>query len=57
MPPKLMSWYWQQYALACSLACLYGVELSLEQFCASRLLEQPEFEELAERFAVLDGCK
>jgi hypothetical protein len=56
MPPKTLRYWWDQYAAAYALACVYGVELSLEQFCAARLLEPGDRDELSEKFEVFDRC-
>jgi hypothetical protein len=45
MPVKQLKWWEGEFLRACGLACLYGVELSVDQFCASRGLE-PEDRDL-----------
>lgn len=39
MSPKALRWWEGEFLRACGLACLYGIELSVDQFCASRGIE------------------
>lgn len=50
MPPKILRWYASLWDRACVLACLYGCELTLEQFCASHGLESEEKDLLLDYF-------
>lgn len=55
MPPKTLRWWWDQWNDACALACLYGCELSLDQFCAARGLEEMERNQLITYFAAVEA--
>lgn len=55
MPPKTLRWWWDQWNDACALACVYGCELSLDQFCASRGLEEMERNQLLVYFAAVEA--
>ena len=52
MPPKTIRYWEQEFHKACLLACLYKVELSLDQFCAARGLEEEERDLLQEWFDI-----
>ena len=55
MPPKTLKWWWVEWNNACALACLYGCDLSLDQFCAARGLAEPERDELEAHFAKVEA--
>ena len=46
MNPKELKWWEKEFLSACGLACFYGVELSLDQFCSSRGILPEEREAL-----------
>lgn len=55
MPPKTLRWWWERWNLACALACLYGCELNLDQFCAAHGLEELERNQLLTYFAAVEA--
>lgn len=55
VPPKTLRWWAAEWDRACALACLYRCELSLDQFCAARGLEECDRNQLLSYF-VAAGC-
>lgn len=50
MPVKTLKWYAGEFDKACALACVYQCSLTLDQFCASRGLEEQDRDQLEEYF-------